>query len=116
MTEAFDQDELMEELEGDIEFLQESLETLQNESPDLLRSIRDALLQSDASGIQAAAHTLKGMVSNFCAVPAFEAAARLEAIAKDAHLHLAADQLTLLEFEIERLRESLQQFVTSQDA
>ena len=40
----------------------------------------------DAASLKLAAHTLKGAVGNFVAKPAFEAALRLETLARDGNL------------------------------
>ena len=60
------------------------IEAFLAETPALLEDTREAVSQRDALGLERAAHTLKGSVSNFSARPAYELASELEAIARDA--------------------------------
>lgn len=69
MTDIFDKDELMERLDGDIEFLAETVEILEEDGPSLIEELRAAAAEADAERIAQAAHAIKGMVSNFCAQP-----------------------------------------------
>ena len=78
MTAAFDHDELMDRIDGDVEFLEESIEMLDEDVGPLLEKIRSAVVARDAGALVAPAHTLKGMLSNFCAAPAEHAARDLE--------------------------------------
>jgi two-component system C4-dicarboxylate transport response regulator DctD len=43
MADAFDRQELLDELDGDVDFLRESMEMLGQDAPGLLANIRDAL-------------------------------------------------------------------------
>ncbi len=69
MTDAFDRDELMERLDGDVEFLAETVEILDEDGPTLLAEVRAAAAAREPERIASAAHAIKGMVSNFCAEP-----------------------------------------------
>ena len=107
MTEPFDKQELLDELDGDHEFLEESLEMLAADAPPLLEQLRDAVTHQDAEAIRQSAHTLKSMVGNFCAQPAFDAARRLEQLGQDGNLDASEEALEALVHEINRLQQSL---------
>ena len=83
---AVDWEGALARLAGDRELLVELVGVFLEECPKLRRSIAQAIDQQDAAGLKLAAHTLKGAVGNFVAKPAFEAALRLETLAKDGNL------------------------------
>jgi HPt (histidine-containing phosphotransfer) domain-containing protein len=107
MSEAFDRQELLDELDGDREFLEESLEVLDADAQKLIDQIRAGAEAQDAEQIRVAAHTLKSMVGNFCAPRAFEAASNVESIGRSGELSQCAERLALLESEVNRLRKEL---------
>ena len=111
MTEVFDRQELLEELDGDREFLEESLDMLDADAPTLIDQIRTGIDDSDAEKIRIAAHTIKSMVGNFCATPAFEAALKVETIAQSGDLAECSAGLQSLEEEVNRLRRELRKFL-----
>lgn len=111
MTDVFDRQELLEELDGDREFLEESLEMLSADAPRLIDQIRDGIESNDAEKIRVAAHTIKSMVGNFCAPPAFEAALNLETIGRSGDLARCASGLPSLEDEVKRLQQELRKFL-----
>ena len=75
--------------------------------PRLLADARAALARGDAAGLRQAAHALKGMVDNFKAPAAFEAALRLEALARAEDLAGAVAACAVLEDELKRLGPAL---------
>ena len=111
MTEAFDRQELLDELDGDREFLEESLDMLEADAQELIEQIRTGGDTQNAEQIRVASHTLKSMVGNFCAAPAFEAALNLESIGKSGELSQCAEGLAVLENEVTRLRKELRVFL-----
>ena len=111
MTDPFDRQELLEELDGDVEFLAESVAILKEDAPQLLSDIRSAIDAQDAQAAATAAHTLKSMVGNFCASSAYEAAFRIETHGKAGDLSGCRTSLTNLEDEIERLQTALAEFL-----
>lgn len=111
MTEAFDRQELLDELDGDREFIEASLDMLDADAQKLIDQIRAGEETQNAEQIRVAAHTLKSMVGNFCASPAFEAALNLESIGESGELSQCAEGLTLLENEVTRLRKELRVFL-----
>ena len=57
-----------------MEFLEETIEMLDEDAPELLSKIHEAAAAGNAEAIVSPAHTLKGMLSNFCADKAEQAA------------------------------------------
>ena len=111
MNDAFDQQGLLEELDGDLEFLAESVEILDEDSAKLLKELRQASHDQDAETVAKTAHTLKSMVGNFVAGPAFEAALAVEKAAKEGDLAPAA--IEELESQVRRLQDALHEFLRS---
>ena len=111
MTEVFDRQELLEELDGDREFLEESLDMLSADAPPLIDQIREGIENNDAEKIRIAAHTIKSMVGNFCAQPAFQAALHVETSGQSGDVAESAAGLASLENELKRLQQELRKFL-----
>ena len=111
MTDVFDRQELLEELDGDREFLEESLEMLNADAPTLIGQIRAGIESNDAEKVRIAAHTIKSMVGNFCATPAFEAALNVETIGSSGDLTECVAGLDSLEEEVRRLQQELRKLL-----
>jgi HPt (histidine-containing phosphotransfer) domain-containing protein len=90
-------------LSGDRELLGELIGLFLDECPKLMATIRQAAADGDAPALRLAAHTLKGSVGNFAARRAFEAAMRLETLARDGTFTGVPAALTVLEREFEAL-------------
>jgi two-component system, sensor histidine kinase and response regulator len=90
-------------LSGDRELLGELVGIFLDEYPKLLATIRQAAADEDAPALRLAAHTLKGSVGNFAARRAFEAALRLETLARDGTFTGVPAALNVLEREFEVL-------------
>jgi two-component system sensor histidine kinase/response regulator len=99
----FDEAELMSHIGHDPGFLAELVELFQLDSRDLFIKLKDALARKDADGLKRAAHTFKGMVGNFSAPAAAEAALNLELAAKQSGFEDAAAHLVKLEAEVSKL-------------
>lgn len=115
MTDVFDRQELLEELDDDLEFLAESLEILDSDAPELLKQIWAAVDQGDAESLSTNAHTLKSMVGNFAAKPAFEAALCVENIGREGDLSGCGPSVEVLEKEVGRLRAALHEFLVADE-
>ncbi len=107
MIQAFDKKDLLDELDGDREFLEESLEMFDQDAPKLLATIRDALGEGNADAVHVGAHTLKSMVGNFCAQPAFDVALKIETLGRQGDLASCQDEFKSLENEVNRLNKEL---------
>ena len=112
MTEVFDKQELLDELDGDREFLEESVEMLDSDAPALLQQLRDALERGDTEAVCGCAHALKSMVGNFCAPPVFNAALEVETIGRSGNLTQCGERLASLETEVGRLQKALREFLS----
>jgi len=92
---------------GDIELLQRIAEYFREDSPEYLARLRAATRSGDSVGVQHAAHSLNGMVSNFGAEAASQAAERLEKMGHSGDLSSVTEAMHELEDEIARLLSSL---------
>jgi two-component system sensor histidine kinase/response regulator len=111
MSDAFDEKALMDHLDGDVEFLGETVAMLDEDGPELLEQIRVAAASGDAAALVRPAHTLKGMLANFYADPAQSAARELEIMGREqrlADVHPAVDKARR---ETQRLIEALKQYL-----
>lgn len=116
MSDPFDKDGLLEGIDGDIEFLEETIEMLDEDSGELLDQCRAAAAAGDAEALVPPAHTLKGMVGNFCAGPAQEAARVLEFMGREADMAGAADAVAALDREVDQLKTALHAFLKEQQS
>jgi len=106
--EILDESTVLARFEGDRELLRELVNLFLEDCPKLLDGIRGGVERGDASGLERAAHKLKGAVANFAARSAYDAALRLESIGRGGHLEKAAEALEQLEAALEELRPVLQ--------
>ena len=102
---------LLERVGGDPEALARLVEIFLTDAPLLVEGILRAVKEKDARALQAAAHALKGAVSNFAAPAATEAAARLQQIGESAKLNGARAAVEVLEKELEQVRATLSTIV-----
>ncbi len=102
-----DFERLLERVGGDRKALAELVRIFRADAPKQVARIRKAIRESDAPALRAAAHALKGAVSNFAAPPATEAALRLQKMGEAGQLVDAGAARERLEREIEALLASL---------
>lgn len=102
---------LLERVGGDRKALAQLVGIFLGDSPRLMARIRTAVRKRDTHALQAAAHTLKGAVSNFAAPAATDAALRLQQIGAAGDLGEAAAACAALEKELARVRALLASFV-----
>jgi PAS domain S-box-containing protein len=79
---TFDHQELLERVENDRDLLNDLLKVFKEEFPRQLLSLREAVEAADGNRVAAAAHTMRGMLSNLAATRAAATAARLEQLAR----------------------------------
>jgi CheY-like chemotaxis protein len=107
-TPAFiDLERLLERVGGDRKALVDLVRIFRADSPKQVARIRKAIEEGDAPALRAAAHAVKGAVSNFAAPAAAQAAQRLQRMCEQGRLHEAGDALGRLELEIEALLAAL---------
>lgn len=107
MSEIIDREELLDELDGDTEFLEDSLDIFDSDAPELIEKAREGIKSGDGESVRIAAHTLKSMVGNFCATAAFESAQTLEQLARDENADKLQAAFDALEQSIKALRQEL---------
>jgi two-component system, sensor histidine kinase and response regulator len=111
MARLFDENALLDNVGCDIEFLAETVVMLQTDGPVLLQQLRDALAAGDAAVVGKTAHTLKGMISNFCAAGVQAAAIEVEKMGKAGDLSAAPAAIDALAPLVETLIAELTAFV-----
>ena len=80
---------------------------LDQDCPRLLPELQEAVSNCDSKALEHAAHALKGLVGEFYARPAFEAALRLETSGRNGNLEGIEEEYDVFKTEIERLKASL---------
>jgi signal transduction histidine kinase/CheY-like chemotaxis protein len=105
--EPIDQEAMLACTGGDMGLLRDIAGLFIEDYPRLLADIQDAIQRGDSAALQRAAHTMKGAVANFGARGAAEASSRLEQSGRDRDLSRVEQALSVLETELERLRQAL---------
>jgi two-component system, sensor histidine kinase and response regulator len=99
--------EALERLGGDEALLRELCQIFLEESPKLLRNLRKAIEEGDASSVMRSAHSLKSEVGYLGAAEASQAAQQLEDMGAENKLAAAPKTLILLEREISGLHSAM---------
>ena len=113
MPRAFDGAELLDRVDNDWEFLGDTVQMLAADGPALLEEIRRAADAGDAPAVGKAAHTLKGMISNFCAPQAQAGALAVEQMGKSGDLSFLPAALQSLETQVRSLVADLTDFLAT---
>ena len=116
MSDAFDEAALMDRVDGDVEFLQETIAMLDEDCPALLDQVHAAVRSRDDAALVKSAHALKGMLANFCAEPAETAARELEMLGRERRLADVEAVAERVQHETERLQGALHQFLRTNTA
>lgn len=111
MAQTFDESELMDRLDNDISFLAETVQMLETDGRSLMAEVKSALAAGDAAGVGRTAHTLKGMISNFCAADVQALALEVEKAGKAGDCAVGAKAATRLESALENLIAELAGFI-----
>ena len=106
-TEVFDQTVILEQVEGDREFLVELVELFADDSRQLLAEIKQAVASGDSMKLMRVAHTLKGAAGNFGAKEVTAIARRMEEMGRAGSLAGAEAAAAALEVAVERLNAAL---------
>jgi two-component system sensor histidine kinase/response regulator len=106
---VFDYARVLERIGGDHKALRELVEILAVDGPRQLGRIKRAIGRKDAPSLRAAAHALKGAVSNFAASAATAAALQLQKMGDSGELAGGEEALARLEREMRRLLAALQE-------
>lgn len=105
--EAINLDDLMKNIGGDSNLLQEVAGMFIEMSPNMLEDIKAALAAGDAQRLEKTAHTLKGTASNFGAQAVVDLAGDLELMGREDNLSGAGDKLAVLESELQAALQAL---------
>jgi HPt (histidine-containing phosphotransfer) domain-containing protein len=97
----------LERLDGDADLLSMLITVYQEDSVELLSRLGAAISARDAAGAERAAHSLKGLASNFDGFPAVEAALLIETAARQGDWAATTAGLPTLEQEVSRLQQAL---------
>ena len=104
-------EEALARADGDAALLREMVQIFLEESPKLLERMRGAVGGNDATGLQQAAHSLRGELGCIAASPLLQQASDIEGLARGGDVVRAGDALADLERNWQRLRPDLQKFV-----
>jgi PAS domain S-box-containing protein len=104
---VFDRAEALGRLQGDQELLADLAELFLEDSPGKMADIRKSIEGKDLTGLERAAHSLKGSVGTFGARQAFDAAFALEKTARNGDLAECSRLYAALEAEMETLKPEL---------
>ncbi len=107
--EAIDYDKLHQYMEGDAEFLRDIIETFLRDQVQRQQDIVQALASRDSGALVRAAHTFKGSLLTLAAIPAADAAHRVERLARSGDLVAAEKAMRELRWEIDRLTPVLEE-------
>ena len=105
--EQIDRVSLLERVEGDQELLTEMIHLFQEDAPNLLTAMRDALHRGDMAVLERSAHSLKGAVSNLSAKATAAVASQLEKDAKNKDVDSARRSLVEVERAVKNLLPAL---------
>jgi HPt (histidine-containing phosphotransfer) domain-containing protein len=99
----------MERIDHDEEFLVRLIELFEEGHAPLMDKIREAVKAGNSGALQESSHTLKSMVGNLYAQPAFDAAYALESMGRQEDLTQAEEGLSALESELEKVKLELRE-------
>jgi HPt (histidine-containing phosphotransfer) domain-containing protein len=109
----FDQNELLDRVDNDWDFLADTVQMLETDGRALMDEIRRAAATADAAALGRAGHAIKGMISNFCSPATHAAAADVERIGKAGDLAAAPAAVETLGARLEELISGLTEFLAT---
>ena len=113
---GFDLNEALARVDGDQEFLNEIVTLFLQDHTKYLDELRAAIARHDPQAVTFSANSLRGLLSNFAATPAANAALRLENLGRQGDLSTAPSALAQLEEAIAQLQPALASVVTEKAA
>jgi protein-histidine pros-kinase len=116
MARLFNESELLERVDNDLAFLIDTVGMLQTDGRGLVAEVKLGINASNAPAVGRAAHTLKGMISNFCAPAVHSLAFDVERAGKAGDCSAAAASLPRLEQSLDELIAELAAFVKARAA
>lgn len=112
----FDEKELLDRVDNDLAFLAQAVEMFETDARAALFKVKLAAQSDNALAVGTAAHTLKGMISNFCAPTVQSRALEVERAGKDGDCAAALAALSRLEPDLEALLHELAAFTKSRSS
>jgi len=113
MLQVFDENELLERIDHDMDFLNYTVQLLSTDGKSLMNEIRDSVERGDAPALSRSAHTLKGMISNFCSLRTQSSAFEVEKAAKSGDLAAAPAAVKELQARLDELITALNEFLAA---
>jgi PAS domain S-box-containing protein len=110
-AKTLDQDAALARVEGDVGLLAELASLFVSDCPAMQSAIHEALERQDSEALARAAHAMKGSVGNFAAKKAFDAALKLELMARRGDLTHAAEAAAALDEALRELCQALEEVV-----
>ncbi len=107
IEDIIDRSELNERLDGDFELFVELTDIFLNDSKKLIQRIDNAIKTKDPDNLRKSAHTLKGAVSNFSALAAYNTALEMENCGRAEDLDQAVKIFQTLLSDINDLKEAM---------
>ncbi len=108
---TFDPEELLARVENDHELLQDLLVIFKEEFPGHLQALRVAVESGEGKRVAAAAHALKGMLSNLAATQAAAAAAKLEQLGRNGEVSQFQEAFAFVETNASKLLPQLEAYI-----
>jgi signal transduction histidine kinase/DNA-binding response OmpR family regulator len=108
---ALDKDDLIKSLEIDCNLLKELVEIFVNDYPQMLTTLHKSLKATDTETFSRTAHSLKGMLRNFQADAAADAAFELEKMGRQGELNGADQIIDSLAHQLDEVAKKLKEFV-----
>jgi HPt (histidine-containing phosphotransfer) domain-containing protein len=109
----FDEALVLGRVGGNREILQQLIAVFYQDCNNLMDNLNSAIRAGNATGVRAASHTLKGMVSFFGAKAANDAALKLEQAGKREELAEASQMFSILARELVQLESALISYAPS---
>jgi len=100
----------MRRLANDINLFRDVIGYFESDAPELIRALKNAWEENDASEVQRCAHSIKGLVGNFGAAAATDAAFEIEKKAKSSDFESVALLLPQLEKRLDEVQRALAKY------
>ncbi|PIR00310.1 MAG: hypothetical protein COV66_07445 [Nitrospinae bacterium CG11_big_fil_rev_8_21_14_0_20_45_15] len=104
---TYDEAVALANCDGDDELFREIVEIYLEDSPTIVKNLKQAVMDSDAANIEKFAHALKGASGNICAEPVCDLAQMIERMGRKNELSEVRDVYRKLVKEFIRLKDSL---------
>src|SRR5262249_22265407 len=107
MDDIFDQEALLEECDGDLDYVARMLEIFDRDIAERMPRLGTAVAAGDCEAVMREAHAVKGGVGNLFAKAAHETAQKLETMGRNRESRGARELFQTLQGELKQLRGAL---------